>query len=584
MNHNAENNMKRLTPKFLHPILYELKKTLGTNSIIRNLDDQIEDLRVQWKTIIERRRSYESNMPKRKDKRRVLILTGYGLGTSFATVEAIIGYALKLRGCEVLSLFCNAALPACEFNEVGNDEPRAIYSRKQGIRKKTVCSTCYRCKNNVESLHSILEINAHGLDRYINDADYGIAERIASTATYQNVKGLEYEKVNIGEHIYSSILRVTLRGEISDTAEGLYLIKRYTFSAVLMTNAYKKAFLAMKVDRLVCIHGIYLTHGIAVNVARNLNIPVVVLGGGGIRKDTVLACHGETYHKQLINESNDTWINRVVSEKERTDVVSYAFKKRYSGSSVDYLSYHPNPIDDLQYIYRKCNIDATRPIITAYTNVIWDAQILYKSNAFTDIFHWLKRTIELAEDLNIWLLIRVHPAEAKGGLHLTKQPIIPELLKLFPVLPSNVKIIPPESNISSYALAEISVANIVYGTKMALEMALMKRKVILCGETFSRNKGFAIDIDSLEQYDSVLKNSLTSEWNTEQSFDLAVRYAHYLYFRKMIDLPISSAFESRGKSTIRLTLNDYMNLDPNCDDGIRILCDGILEGAPLCRQ
>jgi len=311
-----------------------------------------------------------------------------------------------------------------------------------------------------------------------------------------------------------------------------------------------------------------------VKVANKLNIPVVVIGGGGIRKDTVVVCHNETYHHQLVNESNEVWEQFDVTASEREKTLDYALKKRNSGNGADYLSYHPNPIEDVDVLYEYCKIDRSRKIVSLYTNVIWDAQILYQGNAFRDIFDWLVLTIEeFGKNVNVWVVIRIHPAESKGGLP-TNQPMLPEINNYFKTLPPNVRIIPPESDISSYTLARESIANIIYGTKMGLEIALMKKPLIVCGETFSRNKGYGIDINDKETYIRLLKDihNYNFEADAEKRFERAMKYAHFFYFRKMMDMPFNSSSKER-----KLSFDALEELSENNNETLDVICRGIMQ-------
>ena len=127
-------------------------------------------------------------------------------------------------------------------------------------------------------------------------------------------------------------------------------------SGILTVKGYIRAFRSLSHDRIVCIHGVYQTRKLAVKVAKKLKIPVIVMGGGGIRKNTVVMCHKETYHHQLVNEDNSKWINYNLTKDEIDKTLKYAISKRNSGNGADYLSYHPNPIEDTDYLYSNYNI------------------------------------------------------------------------------------------------------------------------------------------------------------------------------------------------------------------------------------
>lgn len=565
-------------PDFLKPLLREIKFRLLKSKSFENYEELRISLLNQWERILHNSKNIITVLDKHKKNKKILFVTGYGVMGHYQAIEPLIILSLIVRGCKISSLYCNISLPACEVNIVGNNKPKSINNYRKGIITATILDRCKHCKSNIEESYSRLPIDLLGLNQYLTEDDYSSAEEFSRSVKFEEFRSFVYNEIAVGEEAYSSILRVTLMGEVKDTKINRHLVQRYIMSGILTVIGYEKAFTYNSPDRIVAIHGVYQTHGLAVKVAKKLHIPVIVLGGGGIRKDTAILCHGETYHLQLVNEPNDKWINKILTEEERNKTLQYAINKRTSGAGVDYLSYHPNPIEDDKAIYDYCKINRTRKIISLFTNVIWDAQIFYGGNAFKNIFEWLFLTIEtLAKNDNVWIIIRIHPAESKGAMP-TKQPMSEEIKKRFPNLPVNVKIIPPESDISSYTLAKISHANIIYGTKMGLEIALLKRPLIICGETFSRNKGYGKDIVSKEQYIELLSNIHNYETNNEENFEIALKYAHYFYFRRMIDLPIESLNPGFGytKTQRLLKFNSLEDLKPGNNKAIDTICDGII--------
>lgn len=566
-----------MIPSFIKPIASEMKFRLLRNNDEESLKNEVLSVQQQWNQIIANSTDNIEVTSSISNKLKILFVTGYGIGTHFLAVEPIIMMALYTRGHQIFSLYCNKSLPSCEFNSVGNNIPSAKNEFKKGITNSAICNLCEKCKKNIETTYENLPIELSGYNQYLNEVDYNIADQLSKEVDINNFRKFVFQNINVGEEAFASILRVTFMGEIQDTKLNRYLVQRYIMSGILTSIAYEKAFNDINPDRVVCIHGVYQTHGLAVKVAKKLNVPVIVIGGGGIRRDTVLICHNETYHHQLVNESNDVWQKFRLSEEERLKTLNYAIKKRNSGSGADYLSYHPNPIEDVGELYKLLNIDSSRKIVSLFTNVTWDAQIFYNGNAFKDIFDWLFLSIsELGKNENIWIVIRIHPAESKGGLP-TNQPITKEIRKRFPKLPENLRIISPESDISSYTLANESIVNIIYGTKMGLEIALLKKPLIVCGETFSRNKGYGLDIISKDQYIKVLADIHNFEVNVEEKFELALKYAHYFYFRKMVDLPFERLSTGKIGSGIKLKFETLNDLAEENNKELDMICEGILK-------
>jgi hypothetical protein len=573
--------LKKRLPDFLLPWAREFKYRIGSNGTEEKLQAELIDLQNQWVKIINDSSELINNISSGSKRNKILFVTGYGLGTHFLTIEPIIMMSLFLRNCDVQSLYCNMSLPACEFNPAGNNYPPCINYYKSGISKKSTLYQCNKCANNVKSTYSLLPISLYGYDMFINSTDYISANDHAKSVDYENFREWEFDDIKVGEEVFSSILRVTFKGTVNDSINNRNLVKRYISAGVLMTKAVQRAYESLRPDRVVMIHGVYLTHGLAAKVANKMGIPVTVVGGGGIRKNTAVLCHEKTYHLQLVSESNTVWEDYQLSEEQRKQVLDYAIKKRSSGGGVDYQSYHTNPIEDADELYKLLNIDRSRPIISLYTNVIWDAQIFYESNVFTNIFDWLFTSIEeFGKKSNCWLVIRIHPAEVKGSCP-TQQPMVDEIRRKFPELPENVRVIPPESDISSYTLAQESRAAIIYGTKMGLEIALMQVPLIICGETFSRGKGYGLDIVSKEQYIELLKEIHNYPPVSKEGFERALRYAYYFYFRKMIDLPFTTLNSNEAGGGKRLEFANLDDLLPARNNGIDTICNGIINLTPF---
>lgn len=574
-------SIKDYIPSLLKPLAHEIKYRLASNEGEEKLQAEVQDMQSQWKKVIKSSSEFINEIERQEKDKHVLFVTGYGVGTHFLTIEPIVAMALYARGCKISSLYCNKSLPSCEYSAVGNNKPEAIIDLRKGISDESVSYRCNKCKTNVESTYEILPIELHGYNEYLFEEDYKSAAKLSHEVKFEEFRSFVYEGVKVGEEAFASVLRATFMGEVQDTELNRHLVQRYIMSGILTSVAYERAYKDINPDRIACIHGVYQIHGLAVKVANKLNIPVVVLGGGGIRKDTLIVCHNESYHRQLISEDNSEWKQFEVSDEEKQKTLEYAIKKKSSGGGVDYISYHPNPIEDIDSLYRECNIDRSRKIVSLYTNVIWDAQIFYDGNAFKDIFDWIETSIiELGKNKNIWGVIRIHPAESKGG-NPTNQPMLEEIYKRFEKLPENIRIIPPESDISSYTLAENSVANIIYGTKMGLEISLMKKPLIICGETFSRNKGFGLDITSKDQYIELMRKIENYTVDLDEKLNIALRYAHYYYFRKMIDMPLETNAAGVAGSGKKLSFNSLQEIAQGRHEGLDMICDGIMNLKPF---
>ena len=554
------NNFKYLlNNSTLTPFYNELKfRSVNRPYLFRNYDDNL------LKSLGELR---DSITPAEiSDKKKILFVTGYGLGSHYYNLELLLKLSIFQKGHSTISLFCDKSVPCCEFS---SDSSSCSFNTKPfkfsyGLTSKVRDYKCDACTSNVTTLLDCLGLPYESLKSFTHDSFFENGLKIANNYDYNNFRDVVCNGIKIGEEAYASILRATFVGDCTPELKNDELVKQYLLSAYLQSCLYQKAFEAIKPDAVVLIHGIYQIHGIATKVANKLSIPTFVLGGGGIRKNTAIVCQGETYHHQLVNEPNEIWNRRVLTKDEIDKVLQYATLKRTDGQSVDYLNYHPNPINDLNVIKSKLEIEKYDRVVSFYTNVLWDAQIIYSSNVFKNIIDAINKTIDIiSKNEKVLLLIRIHPAEVKSS-NPSRQKISEEINKNINSKSKNINIIEAESDISSYKLAEISHVNVIYGTKMGLEMAIMKRNLLICGESFSRNKGYGTDIIDINQFENELMVNNPSEKELAERYNIAIKYAYYLYFERMIDIPIESTSDQSGSFT-RPILNKHSLTHPGVE-------------------
>ena len=502
---------------------------------------------------------------------KILFVTAYGVGTHYTKLEPVLIKALAARGHDVKSVICGKAFDSCEFNaDCGSCTDSTPFIHRRGITKRSRSKFGTNCVTNVSKHYTEQNIPFESLADKIVQVPEDVAfkkadELLQNTTTLQNLK---YRGIAIGEEVFASILRVTFVGSISEALNNHSLVRKFVANAIRSVDYYITYFASEKPDRVCLIHGIYHSHGIPAKVANARDIPVIVIGGGGIRKDTFICCHKETYHHQLVNESNDLWNKQDLSIAQKERVLNYARQKRNNGAAVDYLNYHPNPQADIETIQQELNIhfEDYKRVITLYTNVLWDAQILYSSRLFDDIQQWLNETLAIAfNHPDTLFLVRIHPAEVKTATP-SRQPLLDDIdLYNSASKPKNCVFIGPFSDVDSYKLAEISDVNVIFGTKMGLEIGLMKKNLITVGESFSRGKGFGYDpLSKADYFEKLFKDIDNKELN--RRYETAIKYANYLYFGRMLDLP------SDVDSTSKDGLNTFVT-------GVETLCPFIQSGA-----
>ena len=234
----------------------------------------------------------------------------------------------------------------------------------------------------------------------------------------------------------------------------------------------------------------------------------------------------------------------------------------------------------MRTIAREIGVDFAKPCIGMLTNVVWDAQLHYPANAFPNMLDWIVRTIEyFAEHPELQLLIRIHPAEIRGTLP-SRQRVADEIARHFPKLPANVFVIPPDSNVSTYAAMTECDSVIIFGTKTGVELASVGIPVIVAGEAWIRNKGITMDACSVEQYISML-DKLPLGYRLEgEPLQRARKYAFHFFMRRMIPIEFMKPSAAAPPPYV-VEVKTLADMAQGASLGLDVICGGILAGTPF---
>ena len=515
------------------------------------------------------------------NSQKIAVLSGHGLNALHLSTDALWTMALRHRGHNALGVICDRGIPACEFNFRG-DGRRSPPEQRVAFTGPANAHICSVCTGSARRVIGATRAPVFTLRQFGQDADEQAAFRISAAVPAGDIRQFEYRGVPVGDHAFSSTLRSTLRGEVAyDDPDEMWIYRRELASSIMLVDRLNRLIDQEKPDKFVGIHGVYLMHGTMADVCRTRGIPAVIYGMP-YRKGTIWFSHRETYHHSLVKEPVSFWNTTALDTAKRQEIDVYMRSREVGGR--DNVNYHPNPILDRENVVRAIGLDPARPIVSMFTNVIWDAQIVYPSNAFENIFDWIYWTIEYFRTRSdLQLVIRIHPAETKGGF-VTRQPMYPEIMARYPNLPPNIFVLPSESDVGSYTLAEMSRACLIYGTKMGVEIAYRGIPVIVAGESFNRGKGFTYDVSTKDEYRALLDKIQDLPRNSDTMTEAARRYAYYFFYQKMMDIDLLTpglARSTRVAGESFYTFTDVDALDPGRSRTLDVICNGILEGSPL---
>jgi hypothetical protein len=505
-------------------------------------------------------------------KPKVLIATSIGGDAPSTTIESLIAVALSLRGASPTALLCDSALPACLRGNVNNYP--SVKEFEQIGPKDRYCKGCFE---NSEKSFSSAGIQVLKYSELISKENRKLAATLSSSTPYEKIANFELDGIALGEHALAGTLRFFARGTLDGEIGAEVVLRRFFEASILTSFALNALFQKEKYDSALFSHGIYIPLGIVGEVARKNGVRVVNWVTA-YRKQRFIFSHGDSYHHTMISEPKECWDSIDWNKKLDDRLMKYLIS-RVEGTR-DWIWFHEKPEEEMVKIASDLGLNLNKPAIGLLTNVVWDAQLHFKANAFDSMLDWIIKTIEyFSKRRDLQLVIRVHPAEIRGTVK-SRQRVIEELLKYFKELPSNVFLIPPESPISTYAVMDVCDSVIIYGTKTGVELAARGMPVIVAGEAWVRNKGFTFDASSPGQYFRILDGLPLRKKLDEVSTVMAKKYAYHFFFRRMIPLPMVLPCDDPPPFKIQLN-NDVDDLMPGVSLGLDVVCDGVLEGKPF---
>lgn len=500
---------------------------------------------------------------------KILLATSMGSLPTAVIMDSLLAVALTLRGANVHILLCDTFLPACLMCEIGLIRPKNFI--RQGPRNYF----CKNCFSPAYEMFQSLGIKVHRYSRLITPQETAEAKKISAEIPFKDIKKYIYEGLATGEHALAGALRFCARGTLEKEPYAESILRRYFEASILTVFAIERL---LKLHNFECasfINGIYVPQGIIGEVARKENVRVVNWSVA-YRKRSFIFSHNDTYHHNLMSEPTEKWENISLKPDLETKIINYLESRKRGGR--DWIAFLNKPNEDFTKITQELRgINFSKPCIGMLTNVVWDAQLHYPANIFSNMIDWILKTIHyFSKRPDLQLIIRTHPAEISGDIP-SRQPVMNEIKKEFPVLPKNILVIRPESFISTYTIMEKCNAVIIYGTKTGVELTSRGISVIVAGEAWIRNKGLTIDPKTKEHYFEILDKLPFSQGMDQEQIKRARKYAFHFFFRRMI--PVSSVAPTGSEPQFKIDITGLQDLLPGQDSGLDIICDGILKGA-----
>lgn len=491
-----------------------------------------------------------ADAPPQPETGPVVLMMSFRAWTSHVAWETTIAQGLRHRGARCEVFLCGGGLPICEI----------------GWRARDDRDPCVSCAGYVGSMVDAARFPAYRVVDFVpQDEQRRIIDAVRAKAVTSPCSGT-VAGVDLSSAVEQSLVWYFRAGSLPDTEEVSQARIDFLAGAEVVATAADRLLERIRPDVVVMVNGLFFEERIVRELALARGIRVVTYEVGA-QRGTLFFSDGAPapeYDISALWEANQT----VELDEESERRVDALLQSRRDGAALSRRWYR----SPARPVFRRPG----RPLLALFTNVSWDTAVTGKARSFTSMFDWIEETIRIAaENPEIDLVIRVHPAESRWrGLETTER-ASDFVLSAFPELPANVQVIAPEESVDSYTLMDAADAVLVFASTIGLEAAAAGKPVVVAGMTHYRDRGFTTDVESRDHYRALLTRR---DWLGEDSgrARLARKYAYLMLDRALI--PFGLVVEDEPSEPVFM-FDSVNELAPGRDKSLDRICDGILNGS-----
>ncbi len=423
-------------------------------------------------------------------------------------MEHVIGEALIAAGHTVHFLGCaHGAMKGCECFDLA--------AQRSGRSHQEACAQCSRSQVGVHARAGFAEIPMP----WDEDLAQKIRLRLAGLDS-ANLLDLPCVGLRLRDVLAPSLMRYARSGRSPEDALDRSVIHDYALQACMMESLLPGLFALQELDAVLLLNGLFFAERVITEIARRMGLRVVNYERSHVRNAIVMdeaepACFLNLHDEPDWQQGDDPLLDVYLQGRRVNRDASTRFGTGHGSveSTTD---------------------SAARPLVAVFTNVCWDSSVSTRPSSFGGYLPWLEAVIALCNRTpECDFVLRVHPGEAKLAYDPTLERTEAWLAERS--LPGNVRVIPADSDESSYALIDQAACGLVFVSSIGLEMACQGKAVIACAEAHYAGKGFTHDA-SPESLDECLRQALHAEQNAETQ-RRARAYASRLFLDEPIPFP-----------------------------------------------
>lgn len=482
--------------------------------------------------------------------------------------QVTILQALRLRGCTVSYVTCDAVFSECDVLQPANGAPA-----------KKPANACLICQSSVAAHMASWGLPYRWLGRWLTTKDFSDA-----AAWAHGFRGRELTQARLGEWpigawVASSVHKHLRHSMLDlDDPQTATAYASYLYSGRLAAVGLSRLLEEEKPDFLLLFNGRMGPMRTALELGKLYGIRTLVEERGFMPGHLTLFEGRQCIDSRDLVAQWEIWKDTPLIPSE-IEAVGKLFKERWHGQK-----------DTVAFIVGGQRIEETRAALTLDpAKPVW---VLFTSNldetvgtglaggVFERHEDWVNATVDFVRrHPEIQLVIRSHPNSGSQRSFSKNAQELAFYEKLADELPENVRLVRSGETLNSYNLAALADLGLTWHSTIGIEMGALGKQVIRCGSLEVSAQPSLPTPANPADYVRMLSEALENKAADPLVFArTAWRYAAVAFFRYAFPFPL---VKQSDWHIGEMSFTDYGALAPGKDMMLDRICAHIMGGAPI---
>jgi hypothetical protein len=385
-----------------------------------------------------------------------------------------------------------------------------------------------------------------GVERFVSLEDYSMGDAegdaralLEGVESAEDLKRVQYRGAEVGRQVLSTLSRYLHEGSVDLGHPKARALAHELLPASMRTAVASDALLDdVRPDVVLFNERNYADQGPLSDVAlaRGLDVIQFVFGF----QDNALVFKRFTEETKGIHPrslSDESWalVRELEWTPERQADLDADFAERYDKDATFLARWNqgwtrPHSGDEIR---DKLGLDPAKPTAVVFSHVLWDANMFYGRDLFSDQEEWFVETVRAAaaNPRANWL-VKLHPANV---WKLRRDGFEGELDEVRAIrehigdLPPHVKLLAPDVDISTWSLFGVTDVGVTIRGSTGFELPCFGIPALTAGTGYYAGRGFTLDSSSAEEYVARLARIEETPPPSDEAVELARKHAWALF-------------------------------------------------------